>query len=301
MILRNNKIAAIFYFLLATMCFAGLNSFIKLASLQLDPYVVVAYRCGLGALMMAIMIYFSHDLKFVMFDKLNFVKGFIDFISIPLWIVAMAHLKIGEVVSISYTTPLFSAFLAVLFLKEKLNRHKIIVMILGIIGVLVILQPTSSIFNPYSLLVLASCFLWGGTVIFTKKLTKFQHPFVIVFYSNLFALLISLPIIINRWVWVDLQTTMILVGVAIMAIGANTLVAKAYKLTEVTNVIPFDYNRLLFSTALGFIIFGEVIDFHTYVGGAIIFAATVYLAFIFKYEKVTKHRVIKPNEKVVST
>jgi drug/metabolite transporter (DMT)-like permease len=267
---KNKKFQAIFLFLLATMCFAGLNTFIKLASLQLDPYIVVAYRCGLGAMLMAMLVHNTPEAKFVMFHKLNFVKGFIDFISIPLWVLAMAHLKIGEVVSISYITPLFSTLLAVIFLKEKMNIHKTIVITLGIIGVFVIMQPTSNIFNPYSLLVLASCFLWGGTVIFTKKLTKIQHPYVIVFYSNFFALLISSPLIISKWVWIDMQSTMILVGVAVMAITANTLVTKAYRLTDVTNVIPFDYNRLLFSTLLGFIVFGEVIELHTYVGAMII-------------------------------
>jgi len=282
---KSDKIKAISFFLLATMCFATLNSFIKIAALEIDPYVIVAYRCGLGVMLMGMLIYNTKEAKFVRFNRLNVIKGFIDFVSIPLWITAMAHLKIGEVVSISYITPLVAAFFAVIFLKEKMNKHKFIVLVMGIIGVLIIIQPTSQIFNPYSLLVVMACVLWGGTVIFTKKLTKIQHPFVIVFYANMFAFLISLPIIISRWIWIDAKTTMILVGIAIMAISANTLVTKAYKLTEVTNVIPFDYNRLLFSTLLGFMVFGEVIEFHTYFGAAIIFSATVYLAMIFKKEK----------------
>lgn len=293
---RKQKFKAISIFLTATMCFAVLNCFIKLASSEIGPYVIVAYRCGLGALLMFSLIRITPEAKLVRLHRFNFIKGFIDFISIPLWIIAMSHLMIGEVVSISYITPILSTFLAVIFLKEKMSIHKIIALLLGISGVLMIIKPTSAIFNPYSLFVLLACFLWAATIIFTKKLTKIQHPFVIVFYSNLTAFFIALPFSIANWVWVDVKITAILACVAVMAILSNTLVTKAYKLTDVTNVMPFDYNRLLFSTLLGFVVFGEVIDLQTYVGAAIIFGATMYLTVMFSREKKAEQQ-LEVNEK----
>lgn len=276
------SINAIGFFLLACFCFGAMNSVIKLLGHSLNPYVVSAYRAVFCILITLPFIawqiqnssFRSLSLKF---RKVNLFKGVNDFLSTPLWVVAVTNMNIPEVVSITFLTPVITALLAVLIFKEKMSRQRWLIMLIGFCGAYIVVNPNSENFNLYSLVALLICFLWSGTNLLTKNLSGKQHPLIIVFYSNLLVFLISLPFIFHLEYSLDIEKVGQLFILAIISVTGNYSLAKAFSLSSVTNLLPFDYTRLIFATIVAYILFGQTMSLNTAVGGAIILVSSLYL------------------------
>ena len=113
------------------------------------------------------------------------------------WLVAIAALPLAEVFALEFTTPLWAALMAALFMGEALNRGRWVSLLLGFAGVLVILRPGAAVINTASLVMLAGAFGFGITVIVTRKLTQLlrghSHAFLLVlFYMTAMQGLLSL-------------------------------------------------------------------------------------------------------------
>lgn len=278
----NKNAKAVAFFLFACFCFGAMNSLIKLLGHSLNPYVISAYRAFFCILITLPFIawqiqngsFMNLSLKF---RKVNLFKGVNDFLSTPLWVVAVTNMNISEVVSITFLTPVITALLAVLIFKEKMSRQRWLIMLIGFCGAYIVVNPNSENFNEYSLVALLMCFLWSGTNLLTKNLSGKQHPLTIVFYSNLLVFLISLPFIFNLEYSLNTEKVGQLFILATIAVTGNYSLAKAFSLSSVTNLLPFDYTRLIFSAIVAYVLFGQTMSFNAALGGAIILASSLYL------------------------
>lgn len=220
---------------------------------------------------------YKRETKLPKMNKSNILKGVADLISIPVWSIAIIHIKIGEAVAISYITPIISIILAVLIIGEKITKEKTIAISLGLIGAYIVLFPTSGVFNYHSLFIVFSSFLWATSNVLTKQLTAKQNPYAIVLYTNLVSFVMASPLFLQDCFNVNGEQLIILLALSFFAFVANLCVAKAYTLTEMTNLLPLDYTRLIFTTIIGYSLLGEVVGANTFIGTAIIMMASLYL------------------------
>lgn len=270
---------ALAFMLTASFMFAALNCCIKILALEVDPFVILGYRNLFIAAPILVYLLFKKELvtNRPKLSKLNVYKGLVDFISIPMWSIAMVHLKVAEAVSISYITPIASIIFAIVLLKERPSKDKFIAIFIGVIGTYVTLVPSSGIINTYSLIVVFTSFLWASSNVMTKKLTETQDPVTIVLYTNVVSFLLVFPLFISKFTSINFDQFLMLLLLSFIAWAANFSVTKAYTMTQMTNLIPLDYTRLIFSTALGYSVFGEIVGFNTFLGTAIILFASLYL------------------------
>ena len=274
------NIRAIMCMMLAYVSFAMLNVTSKiLYTANLDPFVITFYRsffCVLYSLPISILI-FKNRTNFK-FAKINLYKGIIDFISIPTWVMAVSYVNISQAVGLTYITPMLTAMLAIVFLKDHFTKDKWLMMIIGMSGVYIILDPETSNFNYYSIFAIISCVLWSTGNILTKKLSDNQHPVLIVFYTNLIICILSTPIFISKFQILEPEVFMIAALMAFFACSGYLFVAYACKFTKLSNIVPFDYFRLIFATIFAYIFFDQTIELNTVVGSLIIFSSSLYLA-----------------------
>jgi drug/metabolite transporter (DMT)-like permease len=162
------------------------------------------------------------------------------------WVYAIAMLPLATVFAIEFTMPVWTAVLATLILGERLNRGRVVMLVLGLAGILVILRPGAGFIHPAALVMLIG--------------------------SLAYALLPALP----HWATprvVDLPW--------ILAIGAGSFAAhysmtRAFRLADATLVVPIDFLRLPLIAVVGALAYGEAIDPVIMLGAAVIFSGTYY-------------------------
>lgn len=194
------------------------------------------------------------------------------------WLTAIAALPLAEVFALEFTTPLWAALLAALFLGEALNRGRWISLLLGLAGVLVILRPGAAVINPASLIMLAGALGFGVNIIITRKLTLLfeghrQTYLLILFFmtgmQGLFSLLalrsdVSLPEP-ELWLWLAVA--------AVTALAAHYCLSRALSLADAAVVMPIDYLRLPLIMLVAWWLYGEVVSLPLMIGAVLIVAA----------------------------
>jgi drug/metabolite transporter (DMT)-like permease len=165
----------------------------------------------------------------------------------------------------------------VAFLREQMTLGRLIVVVCGVIGTLIILRPGAAAFQPASLLVLLAGFCYAVFNVLTKKMTSSVSIFAIVFWMNLMQLPMGLatsdPLFVTRLGWVDAPS---MLGVGIAGLSAHYCLANAFHYGDASLVTPLDFLRIPLIAVVGWWFFGESVDIWVFVGALVILVGILW-------------------------
>jgi drug/metabolite transporter (DMT)-like permease len=192
------------------------------------------------------------------------------------WMYAIGVLALATVFAIEFTMPVWVAMLAALFLGERLSRGRLVQLVLGLAGVLIILRPGLGAFHPAALVMLLGSLFYAGNMSFTKSLSATDSALAVTFWMSVVQMPITAVAAVPGWV-----TPMLADLPWIIAIGAGSFTAhysmtRAMKLADATVVVPVDFIRLPLIAVVGAVFYAEPFDPLVIVGAAVIFAGTYY-------------------------
>ncbi|NQV54832.1 MAG: DMT family transporter [Rhodospirillales bacterium] len=208
--------------------------------------------------------------------SIHVIRNTIHFAAQFGWFLGISLLPLATVFALEYTLPIWSAILAVIFLGEKMNRGRIIAIVCGFAGVLIILRPGAEAINIASLAVLAAAFGYATSYITTKKLSAFDTPISIVFYMNLMQLPLGLVPALFDWAVPTLGDIPWIFLVGVSGLTAHYTMTRAFLLADTMLVVPLDYMRLPLIALVGFLLYAETVDIALLIGAVVIFAGNFY-------------------------
>lgn len=182
------------------------------------------------------------------------------------WFYGLGIIALAEVIALEFTTPVWTALLAVLVLHERLSKERWLALLCGIGGLLLILRPGAGVMQPAALAVLAGAACYAVSYIFTKSLSATETPLCILFYMTLMQLPLGFfPSLYDwrtpqgeQWLWV------VLVGVT--ALTAHYCMTRAFQLADASVVVPLDFLRLPLIAVVGFLFYQEALDMWVLLG-----------------------------------
>jgi len=192
------------------------------------------------------------------------------------WITAIGLLPLAVVFAMEFTTPIWAAVMATMFLGERLNRGRIVAIALGFAGILVILRPGSMPIAPEILVPLAAAVGFAVSVTATKGLTRSDPPVTILFYMLLIQLVLGAVPAGLTWQPVAAGDLPWLVVVAVTGLSAHYGMTRALQQADATLVMPMDFLRLPLIAVVGLVFYREALDPAVLVGAAMIFSGSYY-------------------------
>ncbi|MBA4610397.1 DMT family transporter [Stappia taiwanensis] len=203
---------------------------------------------------------------------------------------AVVHLPLADATALSFSKTFFVTIFAILFLGETVGRHRWLATIAGFIGVLVILRPDAGGgVNLYAGLAVAGAAAAAVVMILIRKLSQFERPVTILTYQAVFVGVIMLPFAIANWKTPTPAEWGLLVIAGFVSWAGQMCNIRAFRAGEASAIAAFDYVRLLYATAIGFLLFSDLPGLHTLAGATLIVAAALYTAWREAYlgKKVT--------------
>lgn len=217
-------------------------------------------------------------------------RGITDAAAMLLFFSALAVAPLATATALSFTAPLFATLLAIPILREVVGIRRALSVAVGFVGALIVIRPDAQgLISPGAALTLASAFFWGLALCIIKLLSRDETSVAIAFWAA--VALIPVTFVMALPVWrgptPDLWIWLVLLG----AVGtlAQLSLNEAMRMADATVVLPMDFTRLFWSAVLGYLLFTEIPDLATFVGGSLIFASVVYNA----YRERTKARAPK--------
>jgi drug/metabolite transporter (DMT)-like permease len=204
------------------------------------------------------------------------LRNVVHFVGQVLWIFGIKLLPLATVFAIEFTTPLWAAILAVLFLGERMNRGRWVALILGFCGILVILRPGVTSTDPALFLMIVCAVFFGMSVTVTKWLTRTDHALTIMFFMTIMqtglglaaSVFVWTPIAAEQWPW--------LVVMAVTGLSAHYSMVRAFGHADATIVVSMDFLRLPLIAFVGFAVYSESLDLAILMGAALIFGGLYY-------------------------
>ena len=213
------------------------------------------------------------------------------------WFLGIGFLPLAEVFALEFTVPIWTLIVASITLGEKITARKVASITLGILGVVVILQPGIAIISAASFIVLASAICYAISHTATKSLSSSESAVSILFYMCLIQLPIGLFLSISSWVWpTGLQWVWLLI-VGLTALSAHYCMANAMRYAEASTVVTLDFLRLPLIALIGVLLYSEQLEFALLIGGLLMLAGNIVSLKQPAYNKVINYAPTAPDAK----
>ena len=186
---------------------------------------------------------------------------------------SISRLHLAEAVLLNYSSPIFIAIIALLWLGERPSFKLIIAILIGFTGLCFILKPGITIFQQAAWIGLLSAVLAAFAMVTIRNLSSTEPTIRIVFYFSMTSTIVSaIPLI---WFWqtpaLNVLAAMAFAGLA--ATCGQLLLTKAYSLAPAAYVGPFTYATVVFAAIYGWIFWTEIPDIYTLLGAILIIVA----------------------------
>ena len=270
--------------LLSALGFALMSACVKYVSLYGIPvFEIVAAR----ALVSLVLSYLDVKRKRISIwgnnRKLLFMRGAVGTVGLICVYHAVVKLPLAEATILQYCHPIFTALLGLIFLKERIQGSTAICILLCLMGVGLMVQPSFSHVNNapelplfWVMVALLGAFASSIAYVIVRKLSRSEDSSVIIFYFPLVALPISILLMWQDFVVPNFFLIVMLVLVGIFTQIGQYGLTKAMQTQAAGTASAYSYVQIVFSTLIGIAVFSEMPSMWTYLGGSlIIFGALV--------------------------
>lgn len=206
------------------------------------------------------------------------IRGFAHTFGVVLWFYAMARIPIAEVTAIGYVTPIFITIGAAIFLGEKLRFRRIMGVLAGLLGALIILRPGFNEISIGQLAQLATAPLFATSYLMTKSMTGKTDSQTIVALLTLFCTIFLLPLALLDWQTPTTHELFWLFMTAICATFGHYAMTRALAAAPISVTQPITFLQLVWASLLGILMFNEMVDPYVILGGTIIVAAASFIS-----------------------
>jgi len=288
----NSLNSGVKYMLIASFTFAIMGAFAKLASQHMSSLEVVFFRNIAGVILVGIAV-----LRTPMTHKggkpfLLFFRGFMGFTALLAFFYNIAHIPLGDAMTYSKTSPIFTAIFAFIFLNEKLSNTGWIAIFVGFIGILFITQPSGVGFSKYDLLGIFSGI--GAALAYTSirelrnyydtraivlsfMLTGTIGP-IILFLISPYIDMPELDFLLGEFVMPQGIVWLYVIAMGVFATISQLLMTKAYGETKAGIVGAVSYTNILFSIVVGLMLGDSLPSLVTAFGILLIVMAGIMVA-----------------------
>jgi drug/metabolite transporter (DMT)-like permease len=226
---------------------------------QIGIFQILFFRSIVGLLVLLPIMFLSKKSSFLLPKriKLHLVRNLFHFAGQYGWFLGIGLLPLATVFAIEFTVPLWTIIISYFFLKESITVRKVIAVLLGILGVIVIVQPSLEVARYGSLMVLGAAICYAFSHVATKSLSNTENPISIIFMMCLIQAPLGLLLFIKGWTTPAGIQWLWLVIIGVTALSAHYCMTKAMQHAEVTFVVTMDMFRLPLISLIGVLLYAE--------------------------------------------
>jgi len=209
--------------------------------------------------------------------KLQILRSLLSIIESGCFILAIKYLSLANAHSVGALAPVIIVALSAIFLKEKVSVKTWVAIFVGFIGVLIILRPTSSIFDVKSMIPLVAAFFVGLYQVVTKISSEYDAPEVSLFYSSIIGMIITSLLAFNFWQPINMESYIIFFGIGLFFSIGFYFQINALSKARASIIQPFHYTLIFWAIILGYIFYDDIPDLFTITGAIIIAVSGIFV------------------------
>ena len=273
----SNNLKAALWMLGAIASFSAMAVAGREVSQWLDTFEIMTYRSLVGIVVLWVILTLTGQWRQVTRRSISthVVRNAAHFTGQNLWFYAMTSIPLAQVFALEFTSPIWVVLLSPLILGEPLTRLRLMSVLVGFVGILIVARPSADTISPGLIAAASSAVFFALSVMYTRLLTRTETVLCIMFWLTLMQA--AFGIIFSAWdgdmVAPSAQTLPWLVLIGLAGLLAHYCLTSALAIAPATVVVPIDFVRLPTIAIVGMLLYGEALDAWVFVGATVIFAA----------------------------
>jgi len=261
---------------------------------------VVFIRSVAALIVLAPFIWFNGPRKLfaVSRPRLQFARVALSTIEVFAFYFAVVYLPLADVMTYWLAAPIYVAAVSPLVLKEPVGWRRWSAIIVGFIGVVIALEPSSQALTPQAIISILGSMAFAFMLLLGRSLRGTPDT-TLVFWQIVGAGLAGLVSVMFEWTPVSTRDIVLLALLGVVAMLAHVLVNRALKLADAATVAPLQYTLLFWAIVFGWLVFGDVPRASMMVGSGFIIASGLFI--FFREQQLKRQgRINMPNESIVA-
>lgn len=243
---------------------------------EVHPLMIGFFRSFFGLIVVLPWVMTRVDLKASPYRFQHVLRAGLKLASLVALFVAFAHAPLADATAINFTMPVFLVLGAWMFLGERIGLSSIVGVIAGFVGIVIIIRPGASAFDPWLLFALAGAILMAASQLMLRRMADHDTTQRLVAWNLIATVPLGFVAMLPVWTALDAgQMTLLALQGGLGALNM-TLVTMAFGLASASFLAPFDFLRLPVVACLAFLLFGEIAPVETWIGAAIIFGSALF-------------------------
>ena len=269
----------VLYMTASAVGFSGMSVLVKVASARLPTGEIVFARALITLVLSYAMLRKAGRSPWGNRPGALLFRGLLGFGGLTFYYLALAHLPLADTTTLQNVTPLLTAVLAWWLLGERIRRSTGFAIACGIGGVLLIVHPSGAGLDPTGVAVaLAAVTCSSVAYVTVRKLSRTEHPLVIVFYFPLVATPLALPWMIASFVMPQLIDLVLLVALSISTQIGQVFLTKGLAVEDAGRASTVGYLQVALAMIWQLVVFGDVPTPWTIAGAGLIIGGTILVA-----------------------
>jgi drug/metabolite transporter (DMT)-like permease len=277
---RSPVLRGVALMFVSTFFFAAMHGSIRHLSASIHPFEIALFR-NVFAMVVVLPWFWRYGIAPLRTKRfgLHALRALLNIMAMLSFFYALSITPLSEVTALGFTAPIFATVLAALLLGEVVRARRWCAIAIGFLGTLVILRPGFEAIGFGQMLVLFSSMIWACALLVIKTLGRTDSSVTIISYMALLMIPLSLVPALFVWRWPDPLEWCWLVGIGMLGGIAQFCMTEALRQADTAVVMPIDFFKLVWVTLIAWLAFAEHLDLYTWIGGVVIFASTLYLAY----------------------
>ena len=280
------------FILLASATFPIMGTTVKYLTSELHPFQIAFFRCIFGFMIIIPLIIRNNPSKIFNTKRypMHLLRGLLGVGAMMAGFTALSMLPLATAVALGFTRILFLVPLAILLLGEKPGYIRILLILVGFLGVIIIIDPGNDNNITYfsASLALLGAFLVSCVKLSVKSLSSSESTLTIQFYYGIISSTVLIIPCYLFWTPLNFFQLSLIFFAAICGTIAQMLTIWGLKLGAMTVVMPADYTRLVFAGIYGFMLFNETPYINEVIGSLVIIVSTMIILYLDNIKKKIK-------------
>jgi drug/metabolite transporter (DMT)-like permease len=258
----GSNLLGISYMVLSAGCFVLNDSMMKTVIAGVPPFEVLFVRSIFASLWLLGLLAVTGNLKALPLSLNRFVlaRGLTEIGSVLTFILALAHAAQADIMAIYQTTPLLIILAMSLFYGQALGRLRLVLVLIGFAGALLVAQPGSSHTPPYVMLAFLTALFSAIRDLFGRRIPETTPVLISTFATTILVLLSALIAnqLFETWVTPTSNQLQILFAAAFLVNLGHVFTFQAFKKADAGAVAPFYYAFMVWGIFMGYLFFGDI-------------------------------------------
>ena len=288
----SNNVKAILLTLIGSFFAVLMEALIRAAQYDSNVYTIGFFRFFFGLIIISPYLiknkfntYKTRNIKFYL------LRGFFNLPMMIFGFGALVYVPFEQFKAMNFLSPIIVVLLSIIIFREKIFYFRILALIIGFIGMLIIIRPGIIEFNIGTLMILISLTFWSFIIILSKFVSKDDSPITMVTYQYTIMTILALPLAVFFWQAPSLISLFYVFIAAISGTILHLCLAQSYKYAELSVTQPIWFSGLIFGSIFGYFAFNETPDIWTWVGGIVVFSSVL----VITYNERNKDKKVEKN------